>query len=284
MIKLALSDMDNTLIPFGKSHVSLQTLVAIHAVQAAGVEFGPATGRDAVELLPFFLGNSEYYRTGILSNGKKVYVRGELVRLHLMDNDAIREVVGIVREYPGCFVGLYPYHTQPDNPAYCVGDLEQAMSYARRFRFRAIPVQSVPQKEFLGVTIACPLEDSAIEELKERVCTEVPQVDVVRSQPQWCDVLPHGVSKASGLAELEEAVGVSSDEVVFFGDAENDLTIMNAVPNSVAVANATPAAAAAATWHIGACADDGVAKALEQIAQAAQTNTVPKFMNGSASK
>lgn len=284
MIKLALTDMDNTLVPFGKPHVSLQTLVAIHAVQAAGVEFGLATGRDVVELMPFFLGNAGYFRTGILSNGKKVYVRGELVRLHLMDTDATRKLAEIVREYPGCFVGLYPYHTQSDNPVYCVGDVGQMMRYAQHFRFRAVPVSRVPNKEYIGVTIACPLDDATIEELRERVQSEIPQVDVVRSQPTWCDVLPHGVSKASGLAELEEAVGVSSDEVVFFGDAENDLTIMNAVPNSVAVANATPAAAAAATWHIGACADDGVAKALEQIAQAAQTDTVPKFMNGFASK
>lgn len=132
MIKLALTDMDDTLVPFGKPHVSLRTLVAIHAVQAAGVEFGPATGRDVVELLPFFLGNQAYYRTGVLSNGKKVYVKGECVRLHLMDRDAVTEVVRIVKEYPGCFVGIYPYRTESDNPVYCVGDRAQIMHYAHK--------------------------------------------------------------------------------------------------------------------------------------------------------
>ncbi|MGN0054893.1 MAG: HAD family hydrolase [Atopobiaceae bacterium] len=278
MIKLALSDMDNTLIPVGSAHVSLRTLVAIHAVQAAGIEFGPATGRDRVELLPFFLGNDDYYRTGILSNGKKVYARGELVRLHLMERDAIEAVIDVVRQYPGCFVGMYPFDTESDNPAYCLGDLTHAMEFAERLRFRAIPATKVPSRRIIGVTIACPLEQQQIDQLKARVIAEVPQVDVVQSQKHWCDVLPRGVNKASGLRELEEALGISSDEVVFFGDAENDLAIMDAVPNSVAVANATPAAKAAARWHIGACADDGVAQALEQLAQGAQTNTTPAFM------
>lgn len=279
MIKLALTDMDNTLVPMGKPHVSLRTLVAIHAAQAAGVEFGLATGRDVVELLPFFLGDSKYYRTGVLSNGKKVYVKGECVRLHLMDRDAIEEVAHIVLQYPSCFVGIYPYHTAVDNPVYCVGDREHILRYTRQFRFRAIPVSEVPHRRIIGATIACPLEDAAVMEVIGRVREAVPALDVVRSQPQWCDILPHGVSKASGLNELLEATGVARDEVVFFGDAENDLEIMAAVPNSCAVANATPAAAAAARWHIGACADDGVAEALEEIAQAAQTNSTPAFMD-----
>lgn len=278
MIKLALTDMDNTLVPMGKPHVSLRTLVAIHAAQAAGVEFGLATGRDVVELLPFFLGDGKYYRTGVLSNGKKVYVKGECARLHLMDREAVEEVVCIVREYPGCFVGIYPYRTSDDNPVYCVGDHGCISKFARQFRYRAIAVEEVPHRRIIGTTIACPLEDAAVLELIERVNKAVPALDVVRSQPQWCDVLPHGISKASGLDELLDVMGVARDEVVFFGDAANDLEIMRAVPNSCAVANATPEAAATARWHIGACANDGVAEALEEIAQAAQTNTVPAFM------
>ena len=54
MIKLVLSDMDNTLVPFGARHASPRTMEAIHAVLDAGVRFGPDTGRDYVELMRFF--------------------------------------------------------------------------------------------------------------------------------------------------------------------------------------------------------------------------------------
>ena len=56
------------------------------------------------------------------------------------------------------------------------------------------------------------------------------------------------------------------DEVVVFGDADNDLPMFAAVENPVAVAGATPEAAEAARWHIGACEDDAVAAAIEALA------------------
>lgn len=90
--------------------------------------------------------------------------------------------------------------------------------------------------------------------------------------------MPAGVNKGSSLGALLDELGISSDEVVFFGDAENDLQIMEKVENSVAVANATPAAAAAARWHIGSSADDSVAAALEDIACSAREGRLPSFM------
>ena len=72
MIKLVLSDMDNTLVPFGQPCVSARTIEAIHAVLDAGVLFGPDTGRDYVELMRFFQGDERGFMTGIFSNGKRV--------------------------------------------------------------------------------------------------------------------------------------------------------------------------------------------------------------------
>ena len=66
---------------------------------------------------------------------------------------------------------------------------------------------------------------------------------------------------------LAERMGVGVDEVVVFGDADNDLPMLRAVPNSVAVAGATSEAAAAARWHIGACEDDAVAAAIEALSR-----------------
>ena len=77
---------------------------------------------------------------------------------------------------------------------------------------------------------------------------------------------------------LMDELGITSDEVVMFGDADNDLAILQAVENSVVVAGATPAAKAAAKWHIGACEDEAVAEALEGIARAAREGGAPAFM------
>ena len=72
--------------------------------------------------------------------------------------------------------------------------------------------------------------------------------------------------------------GVSPEELVVFGDSENDVPILKMVPNSVAVANAMPVAAEAARYHIGSCPDDAVADALFDIAESTRRGEMPSFM------
>ena len=72
-------------------------------------------------------------------------------------------------------------------------------------------------------------------------------------------------------------VGSPTSEVVVFGVSENDLSMIEGVPNSVAVANADKAVAQAARWHIGASTDHAMTDALFDIA-ATGPDGVPAFM------
>jgi Cof subfamily protein (haloacid dehalogenase superfamily) len=279
LIKLVLSDMDNTLIPIGHAHVSARTLVAIRALQAEGIEFGPSTGRGPVELLPFFVGDDRYFATGVLYNGKKVYVDGECVAAHYFDYDALVRLNEIVAAAPDSYVCCYPEKTDQTNPAYCLGMPPQKQdAFGKRYRFRPLPAREVPKMRHIGVTIASQAPQEVVDGIRAEAARQIPELDIVQTFPGWCDVLPAGVNKATGLQELLDQLGIARDEVVAFGDAENDLAILNAVENSVAVANATPEVKRVARWHVGACADDGVAIAMEQIAQAAHAGGVPEFM------
>lgn len=71
---------------------------------------------------------------------------------------------------------------------------------------------------------------------------------------------------------------MSPDEVVVFGDSENDVEMLRSLPNSVAVANAAPEASRAARYHIGSCDEGAVVDALRDIAQAAPWGETPAFM------
>lgn len=75
------------------------------------------------------------------------------------------------------------------------------------------------------------------------------------------------MSKVNGLDALLGSLGVTLDEVAFIGDSENDVTLLEKVPNSYAVAGAMPEAKAAAHHLIGDAAEDSVAKLIEQIVQ-----------------
>lgn len=282
MIKLVLSDMDNTLVPLGARHVSSRTVDAIHAVIESGVRFGPDTGRDYVELMRFFRMDESCFMTGIFSNGKRVRADGAYVSTTLLDHDALVRIDRALRGEKGMFLVCYPVDTNLLNPAYGVGVTSAELAvFEARTGFNGGVVDEVPDIDFVAATIACPGGPERMERCRQVVAEAAPEMRIVSPIPEWFDVLPRDVSKAAGLDVLLDALDVDLDEVLVFGDAENDLEIMRKVPHSVAVANATPEVAAAARHHVGACADEGVADALLEVVRANAAGEDPSFFAAS---
>ena len=83
---------------------------------------------------------------------------------------------------------------------------------------------------------------------------------------EWVELLPEGVSKASGLALVCQRLGISAAEVVAVGDAWNDLPMLAWAGMGVAMANAAPEVIEAADRVVPAAADDGVAVLLDDLA------------------
>ncbi|MGY1618709.1 HAD family hydrolase [Geodermatophilus sp. SYSU D00691] len=85
----------------------------------------------------------------------------------------------------------------------------------------------------------------------------------------FIEVLPPGITKASGLAVALERYGVGFDEVLAFGDMPNDLPMITAVREAggraVAVANAHPAVRAATPELTSGNDAEGVARYLEAV-------------------
>ncbi|MEV4754044.1 HAD family hydrolase [Micromonospora sp. NPDC049559] len=74
-----------------------------------------------------------------------------------------------------------------------------------------------------------------------------------------------GVTKAAGLAWLCSRYGVTSDEVVAFGDMPNDLPMLTWAGQAVAVANAHRTVLEIADEVTGSNEEDGVAAYLDKI-------------------
>ena len=285
MIKLVLTDMDGTLLPKGSENVSYRTLQAIRALLESGVRFGPATGRQAYELDRRFFGARECYATAIAANGKRVFVDGELRHEVLVAPEVLAQLNEMLCEVPNAFL-VVETASNPGGkrPWYCVGARPgDAEWFGRNVGFLAEACDELPQEDAISAEIACAGSDEQYEELIERARALVPSCDFATSQTHWCDVMPKGVNKGTALRVLLDELKIEPDEVLFFGDAENDLALMEAAPNSVATSNATPAAAAAARWHIGDCAEDAVAQALEELVEAQRAGELPSFMRETTS-
>ena len=78
-------------------------------------------------------------------------------------------------------------------------------------------------------------------------------------------VLPSGVNKATGLTALLNEAGVSADEVVGVGDAENDHAFLECCGVGVAVANALPMLKERADFVTKGARGDGVIELIDLI-------------------
>src|SRR3954471_15842846 len=78
-------------------------------------------------------------------------------------------------------------------------------------------------------------------------------------------VLPSGVNKATGLSALLKEAGISADEVIGVGDAENDHAFLECCGVGVAVANALPMLKERADFVTKGARGDGVSELIDMI-------------------
>jgi len=79
----------------------------------------------------------------------------------------------------------------------------------------------------------------------------------------FISVTPPGITKATGIATICDALGISMEDVMMVGDGLNDLPAIEAVGHPVAMGNAEDAVKAAARYHVADVESDGLAEALE---------------------
>jgi Cof subfamily protein (haloacid dehalogenase superfamily) len=78
------------------------------------------------------------------------------------------------------------------------------------------------------------------------------------------EIVPLGITKATGIAELARPQGITDDDIVAFGDMPNDVPMLLRAGHGVAMGNAHPDAIAAADEVTTPNSDDGVARVLER--------------------
>jgi len=137
------------------------------------------------------------------------------------------------------------------------------------------PAHLLPRNEVLppGAVLKAFLRSSTIgqDELLALARTVVDPADaeLTHAGLGFIEVLPPGVTKATGLAVALEQHGVGFGDVLVFGDMPNDLPMIEAVTRAggraVAMANAHPEVLAAAADRTSGSDADGVARYVEAV-------------------
>lgn len=237
MVKLIVSDIDGTLIPYGQSAFSPRLFPLIQRLLDRGVLFCPASGRQfhSVRLLFEPLAS----RLPILSeNGAAVFGPGEreedcpLLGAVSMDRTAAVEVARELMGDPRCHVCVSGvnrfYVTDPE-------DAESIRQSTGSFVTLVSEPDQVPG-EILKVAAYCPGCDTEIyEKLRERW---EGRCAIALSGVSWLDCTE--ADKGRGLEILCAAYGVELKDTVAFGDNNNDLPMLKKAGRAYVVESAAP--------------------------------------------
>ncbi|MCV7082142.1 HAD hydrolase family protein [Mycolicibacterium insubricum] len=79
------------------------------------------------------------------------------------------------------------------------------------------------------------------------------------------EVVPHGISKATGVAAIGALDGIDAGRVLTFGDMPNDIAMLTWAGHGVAMGNAHPEVKAAADEVTATNRDNGLAVVLERL-------------------
>jgi len=96
------------------------------------------------------------------------------------------------------------------------------------------------------------------EDIKERVHTEIPGLQVKKVAPVAVNIYPEGLSKATGISEMLSILNIDKSEAVAFGDEENDLEMFETVGFSVAMGNGVEALKKIASYVTDSVDEDGI--------------------------
>ena len=271
--KLVATDLDGTLLN-GHGEVSPRTREALTACWDAGVPVVGVTGRGP-RLLDSVRDALAGRGIAVLAQGGYVVdlERDEVLRTVGLPRDVAVRVIERIESVAGDVIVAVEDAAEQ---AEAHGGAEGALRVQHGFNWPyPEPAHLLPRHQVLppGPVLKVFLRSATLgqDELlaMARTVVDPSEAEVTHAGLGFIEVLPPGITKASGLAIALERYGVGFGDVLVFGDMPNDLPMITAVAEAggrtVAVANAHPAVRAAAMEVTSGHDADGVARYLEAV-------------------
>jgi HAD superfamily hydrolase (TIGR01484 family) len=257
---LIATDLDGTLLRSDHT-VSERTQRALAAATATGAVHIVVTGRSAAWTRPT-LDAIGYTGLAVCGQGAQVYDAGahrQLTSVTLDRQLAQLALAKIEAETGPVFLAVAQDGLDGEvlvGPGYTMPGDAEVVQITDPAAFWALPITRL----FLRHPV---LGDDELAHAARAAAGQL--VDVVMAGPGFVEVLPLGLSKATGLALAASRLGVTRARALAFGDMPNDLPMFRWAARGVAMANAHPALVAAADEVTLSNDADGVAVALERL-------------------
>jgi Cof subfamily protein (haloacid dehalogenase superfamily) len=241
--RLAAIDLDGTLLGPDKT-VSEQNAAAVQKLRENEVQVIIASGRRHQ--------NSVRFQRQLQLNGPIIACQGGLIRdgesgnvieAHFLPQTVAREVAD---EGESHGVQVIYYHL---DHLYVPERNDRWLDlYESRVGERAEPLPDLGQLDGRrALKIVWYGDPAVLKKVRPRVSARYSEkADVLSTEPENLEFMPRGINKATALAKVAEQLGVLREQVMAFGDGENDVQMLAWAGMGVAMRHGNASAIAAA--------------------------------------
>lgn len=250
--RLAVFDIDDTLLSSNKTFLK-STLTSIKKLKQQKINVAIATGRNLAMARAVI--NRLDLQDFVLCNGSAAFANHEQVHEHTLSRANIQELVKAADEehVDIIFESLDGLHAHTH--------LSQKTKDVLN-TFHAPAVDYAPDY-YLDHDIY-----QAMMFYPQAVNEKLPHADefsFVRFHDYGVDIIPKVGSKARGIAKLAASLNVAPENVVAFGDNQNDREMLQSAGIGIAMGNAAPEIQAQADMTTKDCDHDGIEYGLQSI-------------------
>ena len=257
MIRCCIFDLDGTLLDHRNYEITETSTAAIHTLQEDGMIILLATGRD----LSFGDGKSYAKKIcpfGIVHcNGQKVTIGDRLVFERTFSKNLLKRLFEYAKQKSlciGCNKGDKAYFTEKDQVER--HDIEQFGFCKRVFEnVENLLEEKVYSLNFYGDRNKIPVLQNKFPELKFPVFSSMTGADIIHRE----------ASKAEGISRILSELHVDWNQVIAFGDSENDIEMLRAASIGIAMGNGTEEVKSAADMITDEIGKNGIGHALERL-------------------
>lgn len=278
-IKMLAFDLDGTLLRSDKS-IDYRTKEAIKRAMEKGIHIAIASGRDkngckfVYEPLGLDKGNNFL----ALVNGQIIYdfAKKEYDLDHVLTPEDGLKIQVVCKKYgvEGIFCCGYDFYSYISKTGRMMKNIrswfkgepaDYGLKSGQELR-NFIDLDFKPYVFEQDINKVCLVKtpkffEKNLDKLKE----DLKDYDLLLVGPNWLEIMPKGVSKASALNQIAQSLGFTMNEVMAFGDAENDIEMLKKAGIGVAMGNAMDTAKQSADLVTDTNENNGIGKVIDAL-------------------
>lgn len=269
-IKMIGLDLDGTLLT-DKKELTDRTKAALRRAIELGITVLVASGRPWMGV-PEELRNFPGMRYALTSNGARIIDTKDdrVIEEHLLSPELALKALAVCGKYDTLqevyFDGqgyapedqmayVEKYHR---NPSMC--------EYMRKTRLPVKDIRKLVEQENRGLDkVQALFADMDERETAWKELEQEKGLELVGSLQYNIEINATGVNKGTGLVNLGRMLGIRREEIMAFGDGDNDIAMLREAGFGVAMANADEQVKAAADYITLSNEEEGVAEAIERL-------------------